>query len=177
MPDLPPSPWVRRFSRLITVGGKVLDVASGTGRHACLLADMGYSVEAVDRDANALSALSAVPGITTRTADLESGPWPYGRGLFDGIIVTNYLYRPCFDALVDALAPSGVLIYETFMVGNERLGKPSNPDFLLLPGELLDRLRGRTSVVAFEQGRVNFPKPAVIQRICAVNGEVDLLPV
>jgi SAM-dependent methyltransferase len=139
MHDLPPSLWVRRFAPLIPAGGRVLDVACGSGRHARLLGDRGYCVEAVDRNPEALEPLDGVPAITTRIADLETDPWPYQVAEFDGVVITNYLYRPRFDALIDALKPNGVLIYETFMVGNEAIGKPSNPDFLLNPGELIDR--------------------------------------
>ena len=163
-----PSPWVRRFAPLIPASGVVLDIACGSGRHARLLADMRYRVEAVDRDKAAVALLAGVPGITTRLADLEQQPWPYSPSSFDGVVVTNYLYRPRFDALINLLKPGGVLIYETFMVGNEALGKPSNPDYLLRPHELLERVRGRLDVVAFEQGRVDEPKPAVTQRICAI---------
>lgn len=163
-----PSPWVRRFAPLIPAGGLVLDFACGSGRHARLLAEMGYRVEAVDRDAASLESLAGVPGITMRIADLEQQPWPYLPSSFDGVVVTNYLYRPRFDALLDLLKPGGVLIYETFMVGNEALDKPSNPDYLLRPHELLDRVRGRLDVVAFEQGCVDEPKPAVMQKICAI---------
>jgi len=177
MDDIPPSPWVRRFAALIPAGGRVLDVACGSGRHARLLASMGYRIEAVDRDALALAALEGSIGITTRIADLESDPWPYDPASFDGVVVTNYLYRPRFAALIDALRPGGVLIYETFMVGNETLGRPSNPDFLLQPGELLDRLRSRLTVIAFEQGRVNVPKPAFVQRVCAAASGPGLLPI
>ena len=176
MRELPPSPWVRRFAPLIPSGGAVLDLASGSGRHARLLARLGYRVEAVDRNAEALAALAGQAGIGTRVADLEHEPWPYGPACFDGVIVTNYLYRPRFDALLDLLKPAGVLIYETFMVGNEVFGKPSNPDYLLRPGELLDRVAPRLSVIAFEQGRVEHPKPACIQRICAVASDVGRLP-
>jgi SAM-dependent methyltransferase len=176
MHDLPPSLWVRRFAPLIPAGGRVLDVACGAGRHSHLLANMGYRVEAVDRDREALETLKGTPAITTRIADLETGPWPYQVADFDGVVITNYLYRPRFDALIDALKPGGVLIYETFMVGNEALGKPSNPDFLLNPGELIDRLHTQLTVVAFEQGRVDHPKPAFVQRICAVAAGVVLLP-
>lgn len=164
-----PSLWVRRFAPLIPADGTVLDVACGTGRHARLLAEMGYRVEAVDRDADALERLAGVPRITTRFADLEGGNWSYAGASFDGVVVTNYLYRPRFDLLLDLLRPNGVLIYETFMVGNERLGKPSNPDFLLRQDELVERVRRRLDVVAFEQGRVEDPKPACVQRICAIN--------
>jgi hypothetical protein len=136
---------------------------------------MGYRVEAVDRDRDALAALQGISGIVTRLAELEHDPWPYDGARFEGVIVTNYLYRPRFDALLDMLGPNGVLIYETFMVGNELLGKPSNPDFLLKPMELLDRVRSRLKVVAFEQGRVDRPKPAFVQRICAAAGDAGRL--
>lgn len=170
-PSLAPSPWVRRFAPLIPAGGEVLDLACGSGRHARLLAEMGCRVEAVDRDAVALEALQTLPGVTTRQADLEAGPWPYSSRGFDGIVVTNYLWRPLLPLLLDALREEGVFIYETFMSGNERLGKPSNPEFLLRPGELLDMVTRRGfTVVAFEQGEVASPRPAVIQRICARRG-------
>jgi SAM-dependent methyltransferase len=161
---------------LIPTGGRVLDVACGSGRHARLLAEMGYHVEAVDRDAAALAALASAARITTRSIDLEREPWPYPAASFDGVIVTCYLYRPRFDALIEVLKPGGVLVYETFMVGNETLGKPSNPDFLLGPDELLERVRTRLTVVAFEQGRVERPRPACVQRICAAANRVCTLP-
>ncbi len=172
-----PSPWVERFLPLITAGGSVLDLACGRGRHALLLAQRGYRVEAVDRDASALAAISAAaPGIVTRTADLEGGPWPYHGCAFDGIVVTNYLFRPLLPMLLNALEVNGVLIYETFMVGNEGFGKPANPAFLLRPGELLDVARRRLTVVAFEQGQVDAPRPAVVQRLCATRRMDPLLP-
>ncbi|MGO9443209.1 MAG: class I SAM-dependent methyltransferase [Thiobacillaceae bacterium] len=173
---VPPSSWVRRFAPLIPHGGTVLDLACGDGRHARLLAMLGYCVEAVDRNAEALVNLAGVPRITTRAADLEGGAWPYAADRFDGIVVTNYLYRPRLAHLNRALRPGGILIYETFMVGNELVGKPSNPEFLLRPGELLDVIRPTLTVVAFEQGQVDMPGPAWIQRICAIAGEVPLLP-
>jgi SAM-dependent methyltransferase len=176
MNEIPPSAWVRRFAPLMPTGGVVLDVASGSGRHARWLAGSGYRVEAVDRDAQALAALEGVTGLVTRVADLENDRWPYGIADFDAVVVTNYLYRPRFDRLIDVVKPGGLLIYETFMLGNEVFGKPSNPDFLLRLGELLDRVRPRLTVVAFEQGRVDVPKPAVIQRICAVAGVAGPLP-
>jgi SAM-dependent methyltransferase len=166
---LPPSPWVCRWAGLIPPGGRVLDLAAGQGRHARHLASLGFAVEAVDRDAEAL-AQAAGQGITMRQADLESGPWPYPGNAFQGIVVCNYLWRPLFAPILNALAPGGVLIYETFAAGNERFGRPSNPDFLLRPGELLEVVRGRLHVVAFEQGYVARPRPAVVQRLCAVNG-------
>jgi SAM-dependent methyltransferase len=158
-----------RFSTLIRPKGMVLDLACGAGRHARYLAQRGFSVEAVDRDRAALASLAQVPGVRTTCAELEGGPWPYHGTRFDGIVVTNYLHRPLFSLLREALQPGGVLIYETFMLGNERFGRPSNPDFLLRPGELLDWLAGTTTVVAFEQGEEE-SRSAVVQRICAVAG-------
>ena len=165
-----PSPWVVRWSPLIRPGSEVLDLACGTGRHARFLAARGCSVLAVDRDADAIAMLAAVAGVFTRTADLEGAAWPFAPASFDGVVVANYLHRPLFAPLVDALRPGGVLVYETFMVGNERFGKPSNPDFLLRPGELLEAVQGQLEVVAFEQGEVGTPRPAVVQRICALQG-------
>lgn len=170
------SPWVERFVRLIPAGGEVLDLACGGGRHSRLLAGLGYRVEAVDRDAAALAGLSGVEGIHVRQADLESGPWPYAGHGFDGVVVTNYLHRPLLPQLLDVLAPGGVLIYETFTQGNEVFGKPSNPDFLLRPHELIEWVCPRLTVVAFEQGRTDSPRLAVIQRLCAVNKAVSDLP-
>ncbi len=169
--------WVERFLPLITAGGSVLDLACGKGRHSLLLAERGYRVEAVDRDADALAAISArAPGIVTRAADLEGGPWPYHGCVFDGIVVTNYLYRPLLPMLLNALDVNGVLIYETFMTGNEKFGKPANPAFLLRPGELLDVVRRRLTVVAFEQGEIAAPRPAVMQRLCATRRIDPVLP-
>lgn len=107
--------------------------------------------------------------MTTRVADLENGPWPYAGWHFDAVIVTNYLHRPLFSPLLAALADGGVLIYETFAAGNERYGRPGNPDFLLKPGELLELARGRLRVAAYEDLYVETPKPAMIQRLCAVS--------
>jgi SAM-dependent methyltransferase len=163
-----PSPWVVRWAGLIPAGGAVLDVAAGHGRHARHLAAQGYRVTAVDRDPAVLAGLAEVAGVRTVLVDLEGAPWPLEPGAFDGVVVANYLHRPLFDALTASLAPGGVLVYETFMQGNERYGRPSNPDFLLRPYELADAWRGRLAVVAFEQGRVDRPKPAVVQRVCAV---------
>ena len=172
----PPSAWVGRFAPLIAAGGTVLDLACGPGRHSRLLAGMGLAVEAVDRDAEALAGLQGLAGVGTRCADLEGGPWPYGGRGFAGIVVANYLWRPLLPHLLAALDPGGVLIYETFMAGNERHGKPTNPAFLLRPGELLDVVRGRLAVLAFEQGEVTQPRPALVQRLCAVRGGPLTLP-
>lgn len=128
-------------------------------------------MEAVDRDAAALSTLAGVFGVRTLQADLEVGNWPYPAQHFDGIVVCRYLHRPLLPLLAEGLTPGGVLIYETFMVGHARFGKPSNPDFLLQPNELLRVYAPLLHVLAFEQGEEYFPKPAVMQRICAVRLE------
>lgn len=163
-----PSGWVTRWSHLVPESGRVLDVACGHGRHARWFSGRGHAVDAVDRNAEALSALADVPNVVVRCADIEAGPWPYEAGIHAGVVVTNYLHRPTFALLLDALAPGGVLLYETFALGNERFGRPSNPDFLLHPGELLDLVRGRLTVHAYEDCVVDVPRPARLQRICAL---------
>ena len=156
-----PSPWVLRWAPLVT-RGTVLDVASGGGRHSKLFVDRGLKVVAVDREAQ------AIPGARFVQADLEDGsPWPLPGERFEGIVVTNYLHRPLMKILKESLSKGGVLIYETFMLGNERFGKPSNPAFLLRPGELLETFKD-LGVKGFEEGEVAEPKPAMIQRLCAV---------
>ncbi|WP_407280289.1 class I SAM-dependent methyltransferase [Aromatoleum evansii] len=168
-----PSAWVRRFLPLVAPGGKVLDYACGAGRHARLFAARGYRVVAVDRSAEALATLAGEPRIEPRCEDLEEGPWPLAGELFDAVVVTNYLYRPRLRELLACVAPGGALIYETFMQGNERFGRPSNPEFLLRPGELLGSLGTDFAVLAFEQGVVERPKAAVVQRVCAVRRPAD----
>jgi SAM-dependent methyltransferase len=162
-----PSEWVARWARMIVPDGDVLDLACGGGRHTRFLSSLGFRVCAIDRDAQALGTLTDIAGVTVRVADLENGPSPLAGLQFDGVIVTNYLHRPLFPHILDALSPTGLLIYETFAAGNERFGRPSNPDFLLKPGELLDIVHGRLHVVAYEDLEVAAPKPARIQRICA----------
>lgn len=160
----PPSAWVVRFANVIPAGGAVLDVAAGAGRHARYLRDQGHPVTAIDRDTSRLADFDG----EIITADLETGaPFPLAGRVFAGVIVTEYLHRPILPDLVAAVAPGGVLIYETFARGNERFGKPSNPDFLLQPGELLDAVRGRLRVIAYEDLEIAAPKPAMIQRIAA----------
>jgi SAM-dependent methyltransferase len=158
-----PSPWVVRWAPLVA-RGPVLDVASGAGRHARLFAGRGMEVVAVDRDEQ------VIPGVKFVRADLEDGsPWPFAGQRFGAIVVTNYLHRPLLPAIAAALAEEGVLIYETFMAGNERFGKPSNPNFLLRPGELLQAF-GALKPVAFEQGTTG---NAVVQRICAIRNHIE----
>jgi SAM-dependent methyltransferase len=169
-----PSTWVSRFLPLIKPGGLVLDLAAGSGRHVHLLRDLGFAICAVDRDTTAIQSFAG-PGCEVRQLDLETDePWPLGDA-YDGIIVTNYLHRPLLPAIGRALEAGGVLIYETFARGNERFGPPSNPEFLLRPGELLEAFAMLT-VVAFEQGEVSVPRPAVIQRLAALRGPPGRLP-
>jgi SAM-dependent methyltransferase len=168
-PTVPESPseWVLRWAPLVE-RGPVLDVACGSGRHARLFAERGMQVVAVDREDQVLSK-----DILFVKADLENGkPWPFAGQRFAAIVVTNYLHRPLFAQLAAALDEGGVLIYETFMIGNEKFGRPSNPQFLLRPGELLQAF-GALDVAGFEQGRVDRPKPAMIQRLCALRGGAE----
>jgi SAM-dependent methyltransferase len=141
----------------------VLDVACGGGRHLRWLASQGFEVTGVDRDAAALASLQTLGRVIV--ADIESGPWPLAGETFDAVVVTNYLWRPLWPALRASLAPGGVLIYETFAIGNEVFGRPSNPHFLLRPGELLEACRGML-VVAYEDGFLDAP-PRRVQRIVA----------
>ena len=149
------SPWVRRWSHLLVPGARVLDVACGSGRHLRWFAHRGGIVTGVDRDAAALAAARdsdpALRGAELIEADIEAGPWPLPQRRFDAVVVTNYLWRSLLPTIVDSLDSGGVLIYETFASGNERFGKPSNPNFLLRPGELLGATQG-LRVVAFEDG-------------------------
>lgn len=153
---------MRRWAHLVT-RGPLLDVACGAGRHSALFVQRGIAVVAVDREPR------AIPGAEFVQADLEGAPWPFGTRRFAAIVVANYLHRALFPHLVSALADDGILIYETFMAGNEKLGRPSNPAFLLAPGELLAAFAALTPV-AFEQGYVERPRPALVQRLCARKG-------
>lgn len=170
--SLAASAWVVKWVSMIPHGGRALDLAAGSGRHTKLLAESGYTVEAVDRDISGLAEFAALPSVNINEYDLELGAWPYAKGCFSGIVVTNYLHRPLFPELINALAPGGILIYETFAMGNEVYGRPSNPDFLLRPGELLDVVRGQLRVLAFEDIYMSEPKPAMVQRICAMRPAV-----
>lgn len=162
-----PSPWVARFAALVASGGPVLDLACGGGRHTRFFLARRHPVTAIDLDLRGMADLHGAAGLTLLQADLEGAPWPLA-GRFAGIVVTNYLHRPLFPFLLAALAPAGVLIYETFARGNERFGRPSSPAFLLQPGELLELARPGLQVVAYEHGVVASPKAAVVQRLCAV---------
>lgn len=172
---VPASDWVVQHATKIKPGGRVLDYACGSGRHTIYLAKQGFQVLAIDRDSDSLAQIKETqaqkyPDLTidTLNLDLESANWNLTElGAFDGIVVTNYLYRPHLMKLPDLLKPDGVLIYETFALGNEAFGKPSNPDFLLKPNELLN-LAERMRILAYEDRVVSSPKMACIQRVCAV---------
>ena len=164
-----PSAWVCRFAGYVPPGGRVLDLACGAGRHSRLFLERGHPVLAVDRDLSGLGDLAGQAGLETLEADLEDGrPFPFAGREFSGVVVTNYLYRPLLPTLVEAVAPGGALIYETFARGNERFGRPRNPDHLAKPGELLEMVRGALRVLAYEDLIVERAKPAAVQRICAV---------
>ncbi|MDR3396805.1 MAG: class I SAM-dependent methyltransferase [Pandoraea sp.] len=164
-----PSPWLVRWAHLIPSGACVLDLACGQGRHARWLAARGAHVTAIDRDEAALATMSTLTNVTTLAADLEGAAWPLAEGAtFDAVIVTNYLHRPLLSRIAASVAPGGVLIYETFAQGNERYGKPSNPLFLLAPGELLDAARtADLRVAGFEDVTLPAPRAACVQRLCA----------
>ena len=164
-----PSAWVQRWSHLVPAGGRVLDVACGLGRHTRFFSEKNHPVSSVDRSEDAINLVKSIASlqpVEALLADIESGPWPFAGRTFDAVVVTNYLWRPLLPLLVQSVAPGGVLIYETFAAGNETVGKPSRPDFLLQPGELLTVCAG-LRVVAYEDGFVDHP-PRFMQRIAAV---------
>lgn len=157
-----------RFAPLVPREGEVLDVACGGGRHTRFFLERSHPVTAVDRDVSGIEGLAGHPGLEVIEVDLEDGqPFPLRGRRFAGVVVTRYLHRPILGDLVAAVAPGGVLIYETFARGQEQFGRPTQPEFLLRPGELLDSVRGVLRVVAFEDTIVDGPPPAAIQRICA----------
>ena len=167
MPTDQPSPWVARFAPMVPPGGAVLDLACGAGRHTRFFLDRGHPVTAVDRDTSLLGGLTH-PALTVVEADIEgTQPLPFAGQHFAGVVVTRYLHRPLLPDLVAAVAPGGVFVYETFAAGQEAYGRPTNPDFLLNPGELLEAVRDRLRVLAYEDLKVEEPAPSVIQRICA----------
>ena len=162
-----PSPWIARWSHLLPSGCEVLDVACGSGRHLQWFASRGHQVVGVDRDTAAASL--QVPAAQLVEADIENGPWPFltpqGLRHFGAVVVTNYLWRPLLPTLLQSLAPGGLLLYETFAAGNESVGRPARPDFLLQPGELLQICVG-LQVVAYENGFVADPD-RFVQRVAA----------
>lgn len=164
-----PSTWVQRWSHLVPKGGSVLDVACGHGRHLRWFAQRQHLVVGVDRSPEAVEAVASLGEVLV--ADIENGPWPFTGRTFTAVVVTNYLWRPLLPAIVACVAPGGVLLYETFAMGNETVGKPSRPDFLLQPGELLVACQG-LHIVAFEDGFVDAPA-RFVQRIAAVRPPQD----
>ncbi|MCD6016870.1 MAG: SAM-dependent methyltransferase [Solirubrobacterales bacterium] len=164
----PPSAWIARFAPLAPAGSPVLDLACGSGRHTRLFLARDHPVTAIDRDLSGLEDVAGQRGLELVQADLEDGsPWPLADRRFGAVVVVNYLWRPLLARIVDAVDDNGVLLYETFALGNETFGRPTNPDFLLLPGELLEMVRGRLQIVAYEHGYLK-QLPAIKQRICAV---------
>lgn len=171
-----PSAWVQRWSHLVTPGGVVLDVACGHGRHARWFYERNHTVVLVDRSQAAIDSIAIpAPACEAVVADIENGPWPFAGRQFDAVVVVNYLWRPLMPTLLDSLAPGGTLIYETFTQGNETVGKPSRPDFLLRAGELL-ALCSSLRIVAFEDGFLDEPEgksPRFVQRIAAIREVVN----
>lgn len=159
-----PSPWIERWSHLVPASGTVIDVACGAGRHMQWFAGRGHPVTGVDRSEDAVAAASCFGHVLQ--ADIESGPWPFAGQQFGAVVVTHYLWRARLADIVAAVTPGGVLLYETFAAGNETVGKPSRPDFLLQPGELLAACAG-LQVVAYENGFLPAPD-RFVQRIAAV---------
>ena len=157
-----------RFVPRIRDGGWVLDLAAGAGRHSRALLELGYRATAVDVATSKMEDMRGDPRFELIAADLEADPWPFVDRRFDGIVVTNYLHRPLLPRLAESLSPGGVLIYETFGVGNEAYGRPSNPDYLLRENELLEAYENRLAVIAYEHVHEREPRPAVMQRLCAV---------
>ena len=162
------SDWVRRFIPLLSPAGNVLDLAAGSGRHTQVLLDHGHRVTALDRDTGPLARFAGDERVTIVECDLERDKrWPLAGRTFSGVVVTNYLWRSGLRDIVANTGPGGLLIYETFAVGNERFGRPRNPDFLLRPGELLEAVAGSLRVLAYEDLVVTDPRPAALQRLCA----------
>ena len=171
-----PSAWLQRWAHLIAPQSRVLDVACGAGRHMRFLAAQGHTAWGVDRNPDAVSLAQTYGKVSC--ADIENGPWPFEGQTFGCVVVTNYLWRALMPVIVQSVAPGGVLIYETFAAGNETVGKPSRPDFLLQPGELLRATEG-LHTVAYEDGFESSPD-RFVQRIVAIRaktaGEVTRWP-
>jgi len=162
-----PSPWIARFCSEIEPGGAVLDLACGGGRHSVFLLEQGHPVTAADIDVSALADIRGAVGLEIVTADLENDAWPFSGQQFAAVVVANYLHRPLFPYIAAALAPGGVLLYETFAAGNERYGHPRNPDYLLKRGELISGVLAGLTILAYEDLTVEAFRPAAVQRVCA----------
>ena len=174
-PERASSSWVTRFAHLAPAGLPVLDIACGGGRHTRYFARRGYAVTAVDIDLSSFTPGDAASRVTAVKRDLEDGMiWQFGTQTFGTVVVTNYLHRPLLPSLIATVAFGGVLIYETFAEGHGAYGSPTNPDYLLKPGELIDAVRGKLQIVAYENGYCSRPRRSVRQRICAVNGHLPV---
>ena len=173
---LNPSAWIVRWSHLLEPQSTVLDVACGSGRHLRWFAEHGHQVTGIDRDID--QAHQRFVDAELVCADIENAPWPLAPNgrvrTFGAVIVTNYLWRPLMPALLDSVAPGGVLLYETFASGHEQFGRPSRADFLLQPGELL-RMCASLQVIAYENGFLENP-PRFVQRIAAARPQNDATP-
>jgi len=165
----PPSPWIARLAGLVPAGGPVADIACGRGRHGRLFRDRGHPVLFADRDVSRVADLAGAKGVEIVEADFEDGSdWPLTGRHFAGVVVTNYLWRPILPKIIELIRPGGLLLYETFALGNEAYGRPRNPDFLLRPGELFEAVRGHLDVLTYAQGTVQrHGGPAVVQHIAA----------
>ncbi|MEP5764105.1 MAG: class I SAM-dependent methyltransferase [Halieaceae bacterium] len=164
----PASGWVQRFQTLVPEGGQVLDLACGGGRQGRLFLSRGHPLVLLDRDVSKVADLRTSVNVEIIEADLEAGqPWPLPGRSFAAVVVSNYLHRPLFPHILASVAAGGLLIYETFAVGNEKFGRPSNPDFLLKPEELLDLTRPLMQVIAYEELEIQAPRPAKVQRVVA----------
>ena len=169
MNHTPPSPWVQRFAKLAKPGGAALDLACGGGRHGRLLRRLGMTVTLVDRDVSTVEDLRADPGVEIVAADLETGEaFPLSGRQFDLVVVANYLWRPILPDILGLVDSGGLLVYETFGSGNEKYGRPRNPDFLLRPDELREAVAEEFTILAYEHGERTDPSPAVVQRIAAI---------
>ncbi len=167
-----PSAWIVRFAPLVRAAAPVLDLACGQGRHTRFFLERGHPVTAVDIDVAGLDDIADHPSVEVIRADLEHGsPWPFPGRRFGAVVVTNYLWRPLFPHILELIDAEGLLLYETFAVGNEVYGRPANPDFLLRPGELIGLVHDSLQIVAYEHGYLEQPRPMIRQRICAVRGE------
>ncbi|HEX4585824.1 MAG TPA: class I SAM-dependent methyltransferase [Burkholderiaceae bacterium] len=175
MHDGAPSEWILKWCARLAPESEVLDLACGSGRHSRALAAQGCRVDAVDVDASHAADLAGVAGVQFRAIDLERGPWPFQERQYDAVVVANYLHRPTLPLLAQVLRDGGVLVYETFAAGNERFGRPSNPAFLLAPFELAACFAPLLHVLAFEDGCVGPPRPARVQRLCAIRTESSRL--
>jgi len=161
------SPWVEKHVPLIPKARPVLDVACGGGRHSLHLLKLGYEMVSVDVETTAITTYKDLPGLSIVRADLEKDPWPFAENTFASIVVVNYLWRPLLPDLCASLMPGGVLLYDTFARGNEKYGRPSNPDFLLKQRELQETLEDELEILDFFDGFVDTPTPACRQSIAA----------